>query len=87
MGGRFVRGGHAVGSRVDVVEADRRRRTLIQLVITLSYRLWLLGLNLPQHGLAFTKRGRALTEICKCGLFDSQEVLHPRHSCTRIISS
>ena len=41
MGGRVVRRKHAEGSHVNVVETDRRRRTLIQLMIPLSNRLWL----------------------------------------------
>ena len=74
MGGRVGRGKHAEGNHVNVVETECRRRTLIQLVIPLPNRLWVLGPNLPQHGLAFAKRGRALTDIYECGLFACQEV-------------
>ena len=74
MGGWVVRRKHAEGSHVNVVEADHRRRTLIQFVIPLPNRLWLLGPDPPQHGLASTERGRARTEICERGLFACQEV-------------
>ena len=74
VGGRVGRGKHAEGNHVNVVETECRRRTLIMLAIPLPKRLWLLGPNLQQHGLAFMKRGRAFTEICECGIFACQEV-------------